>query len=147
MESWSDWEREEFSREIREKNSEYGFVLIDKIAGLAPDDPQIVEAVASHQNIAIMGRSFGTLISESNARELTAIRIDAVTASVSPDRSHEVAVAFMKRLAAVLGAVFVDVDPPHEPIGAQAMSHVPASLFFFMYTMAWVRRPVVRDDN
>jgi hypothetical protein len=142
-----EWELEEFLREMREENPEFGFALIEKIAGLTPEDPRIVQMVASHQNIEIMGHSFGTLISDSNARELAAIHIDAATASVAPDRSHEVANRFCTRVANVLGAVFVAVDPPHAPIGATAMMDLPASLFFFMFTMAWVRLPVVRNDR
>lgn len=147
FDEWKESEFEEFLREMREENPEFGYALIEKVAGLTPEDPRVVRMVSSHDNIEIMGHYFGTLISDSSARELTAIRIDAVKANVAPDRSHEVANDFCKRVANVLGAVFVAVDPPHAPIGAAAMMDLPASLFFFMFTMAWVRLPVVRNDR
>ncbi len=147
MEHWSPEEREEFRRRSTEQFAEYTRKLRDGIAGAFAFVPPVEAAARSHENLQLDDRTYGTLISATNAAELRAIRGDAlVLLAEDNQKAAPDLTSILDRMINVLGAVLVSVDPPHEPAGADRTRRMPLHLLLTTFHVAAERASANADE-
>jgi hypothetical protein len=117
----------------------------DQIAGAIELPPELRATTESHGLVQYKGELFGTLISPSTAEALETIRHDALLLLAE----HKAAgmAEILNRIAEVLGRVFVRVEPPHRPIGAQAVRRMPMPLIMPLFHIAYARRGEDRPNS
>lgn len=135
-----DWEPRNWDeKRDREWCLELAAGMRDNMAGYVQSDRTLIER--AHDSITIGGQVCVTHVCDDDARELDAIRVEALTMGESEVQRLRVGVVLLNRTLNVLGKFFVVVDPPYTTIGSELVRREPIPQLMHLLAIAFVRGP------